>query len=492
VHARTTAVDIGVVGLLVAVSAVVYHVAGVRFDVSTFPGYMQFIDEALLRERFVESIWYSHAHPPGLNLLVGLAHKIFGDGAPTFLAVLFNGLGALVALCLFALTLRLTGTRIAAYACTALIVLSPGFVLYENWLMYTFLEVVLLMASAVAFYKALDRGSTPWLVALFATLAAVVLTRSFFHLGWMVLVVGYVAWAIPNRLRVVCAAALPLAVASLWYAKNYFLFGAFAGSTLFGLGLSNIGTLTATREELAPLVEQGIVSPWALVSRYQDRSQLFDPAFAPSTAIPLLDRPGKTTGQSNFDYLPLVAIDRQYASDAFAVIRRYPANYVLALLISNRLFFSPSSMNEYFSAPNRAAAKPFERVFNPLLYGVPADPGRLEQPHFGFGDGYPLEVNTSVWLIAWSAMVFVLGGLRVRPVFTGGFVEDRPALLTLGFLLYVMLYVYALGTLVELAENYRYRFVAEPFLAVATAVLATDSVRRLRARWRRMHRYRVD
>jgi hypothetical protein len=46
-----------------------------------------------------------------------------------------------------------------------------------------------------------------------------------------------------------------------------------------------------------------------------------------------------------------------------------------------------------------------------------------------------------------------------------------------------MLYVYALGTLVELGENTRYRFVSEPFLAVATAVLATDAVRRLKARW---------
>jgi hypothetical protein len=45
--------------------------------------------------------------------------------------------------------------------------------------------------------------------------------------------------------------------------------------------------------------------------------------------------------------------------------------------------------------------------------------------------------------------------------------------------------VYALGTLVEPGENYRYRFVVEPFLAVAKAVLATNSVRWLKARWSR-------
>jgi hypothetical protein len=59
------------------------------------------------------------------------------------------------------------------------------------------------------------------------------------------------------------------------------------------------------------------------------------------------------------------------------------------------------------------------------------------------------------------------------------------ACITLGYMLFVMLYVHALGTLVELGENYRYRFVVEPLLAVAIAVLATDGMRRLAARWSR-------
>jgi hypothetical protein len=417
-------------------------------------------------------------------LLVGVAYRVFGDGAPTFLSLLFHGLGFGVALGLFALTMRLTGTRIAAYLVTALVIMSPGFVLYENWLMYTFLEVVLLVASAVALYKALDRNSTAWAVALFSALALLVLTRGFFHLGWLIIVAAYVAWAASNRLRVLQAAVLPVGVATLWYAKNYLYLGTFAGSTMFGLGLSNIGTLTVTRAELAPLVEAGVVSPLAMVSRYEDQAVLFAARSDP-TGIPVLDQPRKSTGEFNFNYRPLVEINRQYASDSFAVIRRYPASYAIGLLIANKLYFSPSSMNEYFSPANRAAAEPFERIFNPLLYGVPAQPAYIAQPHFGFDRPPSLEVNTSGWLIAWSTIAFALGWLRVRPAFFDRAVEDRTAAITIGYLLFVMFYVYALGTAVELGENYRYRFVAEPFLAVVTAVLATDSVRRLRARWSR-------
>lgn len=480
-----TGADLVFVALLTLASAIVYFAAGVRFDTSPFPGYIQFIDAELLDERLLESIWYSHAHPPGLNLLAGVAYRVFGDDAPAFLALFFHALGFVFAAGLFALTLRLTGARVAAYACTALLVMSPGFVLYENWLMYTFLEAVLLVASAVALYQTLDRRSAAWAFALFSALAALVLTRGMFHLGWFVLVVVYVTWAARNRWRVAAAAALPLLVATLWYAKNYFYYGTFAGSTMFGLGLSNIGTLTVPRVDLQPLVERGIVSPLALVSRYDDVDLLFATRNDRPSGIPVLDRPRKSDGAYNYNYRPLIALNEQYARDSLAVIRQYPAGYVIGVIVANRLFFSPSSMNEYFSPQNRAAAKPFERFFNPVLYGVPAEPGFIVQPHFGFDLPPSLEVNTSLWMIVLWAVVLVLGWLRVRPVFFAPLVEDRTACVTLGYLLFVMVYVHALGTLVELGENYRYRFVVEPFLFVATAVLATDGVRRLAARWGR-------
>jgi hypothetical protein len=480
---RARAVDLGFVTLLTLAGRGAYFAAGVRFDASPFPSYMQFIDAKLLDERLLESIWYSHAHPPGLNLLVGSFYRVFGEHAPAFLSLFFHGLGLVFAAGVFALTLRLTGVRLAAYVCTALLVMSPGFVLYENWLMYTFLEVVLLSISAVALYQALDRGSTAWAVTLFTALATLVLTRGLFHLGWFVLVVAYVTWAAPHRLRIIGAAALPLLAATLWYAKNYFYFGTFAGSTVFGLGLSNIGTLTVPRADLTPLVEKGIVSPLALVSRYQDVSRLFSAGNDTPSGIPVLDSPRKSDGEYNYNYRPLIAINAQYARDSLAVIRKYPASYAIGVISANRLFFSPSSMNEYFSPQNRAAVKPFERFFNPVLYGVAAEPGFMIQPHFGFDVPPSLEVNTSVWLIALWGLALALGWLRVRPLFFAASVDDRVALVTLGYMLFVMVYVHALGTLVELGENYRYRFVVEPFLAVLITVLATNGIRRLAARW---------
>ena len=482
---RLTAFDVGAVALLTLASRALYFLAGVRFDVTPFPRYIQFIDAELLKDRFVESVWYSHAHPPGLNVLAGAGYLVFGDSAPAFFSLLFHALGFALALGAFALVLRLTGARVAAYVCAAALVVSPGFVLYENWFMYTFLEAALLMVSAVALYETLDRDSTAWAVVLFTALAALVLTRGFFHLGWLVLVAVYVAWAAANRWKILAACAVPLIVAALWYVKNYVYFGAFAASTMFGLGLSNISTLTVTRAELQPLVEAGTLSPLALVSRYENAAVLFSATADAQSGIAVLDRPRKASGEYNYNFRPLVEINDQYARDAFAVMRRFPANYALGVVIANRLFFSPSSMNEYFSAENRAAIAPIERIFNPLVYGVPERPRFIVQPHFGFAEPPSLEVNTSASQIALWLIVLGFGYVRVRPVFVGRPTADRTASIAVAYLLLVMLYVYALGTLVELGENYRYRFVVEPFVFVLATAMATDAIRRLRRVLRR-------
>ena len=71
-------------------------------------------------------------------------------------------------------------------------------------------------------------------------------------------------------------------------------------------------------------------------------------------------------------------------------------------------------MNLYFSATNRAAVKPMEQVFNPLLYGVGATPGWIEQPHFGFSKQSFLEVNTSVPLMVLWVLVLGYGYIQAR------------------------------------------------------------------------------
>ena len=45
------------------------------------------------------------------------------------------------------------------------------------------------------------------------------------------------------------------------------------------------------------------------------------------------------------------------------------------------------------------------------------------------------------------------------------------------FITFTAIYVYAIGTTVELGENYRYRFLVEPLFLVLAVTAATQTVR---------------
>jgi 4-amino-4-deoxy-L-arabinose transferase-like glycosyltransferase len=480
----TSRLDYMMVTGLFAVSRALYALLGLRFDSSTLPGYMQFIDPPLLRERLLESLWYYHAHPPLLNLFTGIGLKLFGDNADVYFAVTFHALGLAMALAVYILTLRLTGARTPAIVATALLVFSPSFVLYENWLMYTFPSAALLTISALLLHQYLATRRTRWAAAFFTMLAILLLTRSIFHLAWMLLVAMLLAVVLRQWWRqVLLAAAAPLVVVALWYGKNYYYFGAFGASTAAGLGLANITTLMVERESLYPLFQDGRLSQYVMVSRYERPELLFMLQTPEHTGIPVLDQVKKSDGRHyNYNNLQMAAVNRYYLRDAIEVIRTFPASYAVGLIISNRLFFSPTSMNAYFSKENRAAALPMERIFNPLLYGVGAKPGFMQQPHFGFAGRNEMEVHTSAMLIALWCVLLAYGYVQARRGVIAENPATQPRALVLGFIVLTALYLYVVSTTIELGENYRYRFNIEPLFLVLMVTAITDLVRRIRAR----------
>lgn len=483
--AALTRTDYAIVVGLFVISRVLYGMLGVRFDSSTLLPFMQFIDPPLLRERLLESLWYYHAHPPLLNLFVGVGLKVFGEQADAYYTLCFHALGLAMAFAVYILTLRLAGTRVAAVLAAALLVFSPAFVLYENWLMYTFPSAALLTISAALLHQYLTTRRTRWAVAFFAVLAILLLTRSMFHLVWMLLIVVLLAILLRQYWRqVLLAAAAPLLLVVFWYGKNYHYFGSFGASSAMGLGLANITTLMVERERLLSLLQEGKVSQYAVVSRYERPEALFLLQTPPHTGVPVLDQLKKSDGRHlNYNNLQLVETNRHYVHDAIVVVRTFPASYVIGLIVSNRLFFSPTNMNEYFSVANREAVRPMERLFNPLLYGVGAAPKFMQQPHFGFVKLNQIEVNTSVPLIALWCVLLPYGYLQARRGVLAADPDNKPRALVIGFIVLTALYLYAVGTAIEIGENYRYRFNIEPLFLVLAVTGATDLVRRFRSRF---------
>ena len=475
--------DVLAVLAITAAGRLVYYLSGVRFDASTLNGYMQFIDTELLVTRLLESLWYYHANPPILNLFTGTVLKLFGDNATDIFAISFHVLGFVAAVALFGLIVKMSRSRRIAYILTTLFVLSPSFILYENWLMYTFPTTALLLLSAFLLLRFSASESTRWGIAFFVCLAAIALTRSMFHLVWVIVIAAGLIFVMRSQARrIVLCAVIPTLLVAGWYGKNYYLFGTFSASTWMGLGLSNISTLMIPKAELAPLVQDGTLSKFALISRYEDKNQLFPSMDTPANEIPVLHNKLKSSGAANFNYASMIEINKFYTRDALQVVRHFPSSYVSGVLVSNRLFFSPASMNLYFTVENRVAAAPMEMLYNPLIYGAKLLPKYIEQPHYGRSGKYRIEVNTGVILVITFPLILLFGLIRLFKMFRDAAPDRRASAIVLGYLLFNILYIYSLGTFLELAENYRYRSMQEPLVIVVIGLLLGDLLHARRQR----------
>jgi len=80
-------------GLVVAgafvVSRVLYYLLGVRFDMTTLLWYWQFIDPALLKMHFWQSLWYLHSQPPAFNFFLGVVVNLFPGNEMVIFAVCY-------------------------------------------------------------------------------------------------------------------------------------------------------------------------------------------------------------------------------------------------------------------------------------------------------------------------------------------------------------------------------------------------------------------
>jgi hypothetical protein len=275
---------------------------------------------------------------------------------------------------------------------------------------------------------------------------------------------------------------VPVLVVFVWYAKNYYYFGVFSASTMMGLGMANVATLTVPREQLWPLVDKGELSPFAVISRYAQVDLLFSSQHLEPWGIPVVDQVKKTTpGAYNYNNRQMVVINQYYARDALTVMRKFPLSYATGVFIANRLFFSPTSMNVYFTPENRDAVYPMERFYDPVVYGARQDPVLMRQPIFGFDKGGALEVNTSMRLVIVWFLVIGYGYVQARRIFLERKSPVDPRAVVMGFFVITAVYVQVVSTMLELAENYRYRFLVEPLFFVVTAAVLTEAMRWLRA-----------
>jgi len=181
---------IGFIVVAFAISRAATYAAGVRFDATPLGWYWQFIDPVLLRERLLESVYYSHTQPPLFNLFLGINLKLFPSSFSTAMYVEYMMLGLTTAIALYVLLTELGLSAVPSALLTVVFAVSPATLVYENWLFYEYPTMTVLVVGAAALHRFLARDSVGAGITFFAAAAAAIYIRTTFQLVWLLAVIG--------------------------------------------------------------------------------------------------------------------------------------------------------------------------------------------------------------------------------------------------------------------------------------------------------------
>src|ERR1700693_4773142 len=150
--------------MVFAVSRIAYYLLGVRFDARPIFHFFQFVDPELLKQRLLESLLYLHVQPPGFNLYVALILKLFPAHYTEAFHTVHLALGATSCCLLYHLMRVCRVSSSPAFLLTGIFIVSPGVVLFENFMLYEYLVMFLLLAVAAALYHLVRRGNFAYML----------------------------------------------------------------------------------------------------------------------------------------------------------------------------------------------------------------------------------------------------------------------------------------------------------------------------------------
>lgn len=446
------AIGLGAVVAGFVLSRVYFWWLGVRFATSSLTWYWQVLDPQLLSQRLVESVFFLHAQPPLFNLVLGVGLKLTPEHATLLFHLLFVALGLAMAVVLQVMLTRFGLPPLIAAALVLLYATSPNWLMYESWLFYDFPNAVALVFAGWCLLQYGLHQSARWLAGLFALLGAVVLTRSLFHLGWFVGCIGLVVLFRRRQWRsVVAAATVPLLLVLLLYVKNLMVFDFFGSSSWLGMSLTKLTTGVLEPAERGQWVRDGRLSSVALVPPFSP-VETYEAVGVNITdcGIPALGWRTRSTGAPNFNHLAYLEVSRASLRDALVVIRERPGLYLRSVIrAGGRFFWSPVNYPPF--QDNLVATAATYRL-------------------------YEATVNLPPVAAVLGLLAFAYGAVRGRRWVLGDESADGLffawAVLTIGW-------VFAVASLLELGENFRFRFAVEPLAFVLLCAAFAEIIRRI-------------
>lgn len=470
--------DLVVAGIFTAARIWFMAVSGVRMDMVFLTFAPQLPDLGDLQHHLIQTVFYEHSQPPGYSFAVGLLRIIspFPDGI-TF-QVVYLAMGLALALLVRRIAITIGLGRLATFAAVVLVVTNPGLAAIEFTASYDEPTTVMIAVLILAIARYASSASAKHLTVATVTGAAIVLTRTVFHPFWyLLLVAGLVAIRRPEitMRRLAAILILPGAVLLGGMIKNEVLYGVPYLSSLSGASLTKIAGAAARPAEREQLIADGTVSPLFGRPVFWGYSR-YDSAMPPCTPdhpdVPVLANPVRPeNGSPNLNYECLLPVYEQQGKDASAFIRKRPVRFIATEMTGAQMFFEPPLPIVF--TPNQKHLHGAESFYEwnlfpsmrlqPLAYSEFA---ALRVLAFGGISFQPTALLLDLGAIV--AGLFQVPRLLRGRRRTGGSAK-RSAIAAWAAIGLTCAWVTAVGSLLEINENARYRLLVEPYLLLTLA-----------------------
>jgi hypothetical protein len=434
--------------------------------------WMFLADPRDLRERLLETVYYFHSFPPGMNLLTALLLELSPDHPAWLAAGLLHLCGLVLVNSLFYLGRASGLSSTVAFALSLVFCLTPAAIYFENLYLYAQLIAALLCLSCALFLHASRRPSFARWLLFFAVCSVIGWLRSTFHLAWFVLMVVLAAvWHRRHTRLILLSALAPGLLLAALYVKNLAVFGIFASSSYFGSNLTQPTVARMPDGLRRSWVDQGKLSPYANLSVFSPTKDYleFFPSARGSGGPPALERIERASGAGNFNHWLFLEVNRRRLADARVYLRAFPFEYLKTALGSVVQTFAPSADWHPIKGHNnphyehRKVLGAYERLYEGAVHGLFAWP-------VGLYALLPLPIFFAL------RRALVLARSRVAAIRAQGH--------TAVLCMIQIAFVVGLGSLVTRGEASRYRYEVEAliWLLVALGALAWAKRRRRRAR----------
>jgi hypothetical protein len=473
IHARTLHEHLLLSGVFV-LSRVALALAGVGMNFEL--DWMFLSEPRELQQRLLQTLYYYHAYPPGMNALTGVLLKLGGSHAALIAELLFCALGLLlVNALLFSWRAFSLPPRARLFAAAAFC-LIPQALYFEHLYLYEHVVAALLCLAGALLFVAVRRRRTGFWLAFFTVCGLIGLFRSTYHLAWFA---GMLALALLFTRRrhvrpLLVGAAGPGAFLLALYLKNWALFGVFGATSSAGGNLTHVTVARLPPDVRDAWVESGKLSAFAARDVYAPPGEYLDLVPASHGArwagVPALSALAKTSFHSaNFNHWAFLDVNRHRREDALTCISSRPSEYASTVWAGLVQLFGPSTRwhprDDRRGSPHfehRRVLGGYETAYNALFHRLPFAPV-----------GLYLLLPWPLFWIGRRALVNARSRVLVR--------RARAALLV--FCLLQIVYLVVTSALFSIGESARYRYQVEPQIWLLVTLWAGAAWSRLRS-WR--------